>query len=69
MPIIFSLTEDSLASIPQALPASSLALGASRWQTVWAGGVAFCQSGNFCRRDYWFWASDWGDDDRIDGDW
>ena len=34
-PIIFSISEDSLDSIPKALPLSSLALGASRWQTIW----------------------------------
>ena len=35
IPIIFSISEDSLDSIPKALPHSSLALGASRWQTIW----------------------------------
>lgn len=35
IPIIFSISEDSLDSIPKALPLSSLALGASRWQTIW----------------------------------
>ena len=35
IPIVFSLTDDSLSSIPQQLSTSSLALGASRWQTIW----------------------------------
>ncbi len=35
IPIIFSISEDSLNSIPKSLPLSSLALGASRWQTIW----------------------------------
>ena len=35
IPIVFSLTDDSLSSVPKQLSASSLALGASRWQTIW----------------------------------
>jgi len=35
IPIIFSISEDSLSSIPYELTAASLAVGASRWQTVW----------------------------------
>jgi len=35
IPIIFSISEDALSSIPYELTAASLALGASRWQTVW----------------------------------
>ncbi|MEW6218743.1 MAG: ABC transporter permease subunit [Thermodesulfobacteriota bacterium] len=35
IPIIFSIAEDALSSIPGSLTAASLALGASRWQTVW----------------------------------
>ncbi len=34
MPIIFTITEDSLASVPAHLTSASLALGASRWQTA-----------------------------------
>jgi phosphate transport system permease protein len=34
IPIIFSIAEDSLSSVPHALWASSMALGASRWQTL-----------------------------------
>lgn len=35
IPIIFSITEDAISNIPPSLSAASLALGASRWQTVW----------------------------------
>ena len=35
IPIILSISEDSLSNVPPSLSASSLALGASRWQTVW----------------------------------
>ncbi len=35
IPIIFSISEDALSSIPYEMTAASLALGASRWQTVW----------------------------------
>lgn len=35
IPIIFSLSEDSLSAVPPSLSAASLALGASRWQTLW----------------------------------
>ncbi|MEN8257126.1 MAG: ABC transporter permease subunit [Thermodesulfobacteriota bacterium] len=35
IPIIFSIAEDSLSNIPPSLTAASMALGASRWQTVW----------------------------------
>jgi ABC-type sugar transport system permease subunit len=34
-PIIFSLAEDALTSVPHSMTAASMALGASRWQTVW----------------------------------
>ena len=34
MPIIFTITEDSLSSVPVHLTSASLALGASRWQTA-----------------------------------
>ncbi|MBX7150979.1 ABC transporter permease subunit [bacterium] len=34
MPIIFTITEDSLSSVPAHLTSASLALGASRWQTA-----------------------------------
>ncbi len=35
IPIIFSIAEDSLSNVPPNLTAASMALGASRWQTVW----------------------------------
>jgi phosphate transport system permease protein len=35
IPIIFSISEDSLSNVPHSLAAASLAMGASRWQTVW----------------------------------
>jgi phosphate transport system permease protein len=35
IPIIFTMAEDSLSNVPTSLRAASLALGASRWQTVW----------------------------------
>jgi phosphate transport system permease protein len=35
IPIIFTMAEDALSNVPGSLKAASLALGASRWQTVW----------------------------------
>jgi phosphate transport system permease protein len=34
IPLIFTITEDALANVPQHLRAGSLALGATRWQTA-----------------------------------
>lgn len=34
IPIIFTVAEDSLTNVPESLTSASLALGASRWQTV-----------------------------------
>ena len=34
IPMIFSLSEDALSSVPHSMTAASLALGASRWQTL-----------------------------------
>ncbi|HVP31130.1 MAG TPA: ABC transporter permease subunit [Myxococcota bacterium] len=34
IPIIFAISEDALSNVPHTLTAGSLALGASRWQTV-----------------------------------
>ena len=34
IPIIFSIAEDALSSVPRNLTAGSLALGANRWETV-----------------------------------
>jgi phosphate transport system permease protein len=35
IPIIFTISEDSLSAVPQTLRSGSLALGASRWQTAY----------------------------------
>lgn len=35
IPIIFTISEDSLSNVPQSLTSASLALGASRWQTTY----------------------------------
>jgi phosphate transport system permease protein len=35
IPIIFTIAEDALSNVPPSLKAASLAVGASRWQTVW----------------------------------
>lgn len=35
VPIIFTIADDALVNVPRRLTAASLALGASRWQTVW----------------------------------
>lgn len=34
VPIIFTISEDALSNVPKSLTSASLALGASRWQTV-----------------------------------
>ncbi len=35
IPIIFSICEDAMSSVPRSLTGAALALGASRWQTAW----------------------------------
>ncbi len=35
IPIIYSIAEEALSNVPRNLVAGSLALGATRWQTVW----------------------------------
>ncbi len=35
IPILFTIAEDAFSNVPNSLKAASLALGASRWQTVW----------------------------------
>ena len=35
IPIIFSIAEDSLSNVPYDMTSASMALGASRWQTLW----------------------------------
>lgn len=47
IPIIFTITEDSLSNVPSSLSAGSLALGASRWQTALRVVVPVAVSGIF----------------------
>lgn len=35
IPIVFSISEDALTSVPRSYTQAALALGASRWQTAW----------------------------------
>ncbi len=35
IPVVFSIAEDALTSVPQSFTHAALALGASRWQTAW----------------------------------
>jgi len=35
IPLVFSIAEDALTSVPQSYTHAALALGASRWQTAW----------------------------------
>jgi phosphate transport system permease protein len=35
IPIVFSMSEDALSSVPKGLTTASLALGANRWETAW----------------------------------
>jgi len=35
VPTVFTISDDALTNVPRNLTAASLALGASRWQTVW----------------------------------
>lgn len=35
LPTIISISEDAIRSVPRALEEASLALGATRWQTIW----------------------------------
>src|SRR6185295_14992117 len=35
IPVVFSIAEDALTSVPQNYTQAALALGASRWQTAW----------------------------------
>jgi phosphate transport system permease protein len=45
IPIVFTIAEDSLSNVPNSLVSGSLALGASRWQTVWSVVVPTAISG------------------------
>ena len=52
IPIIFAISEDAFSNVPQALTTGSLALGASRWQTV-VRVVLPTASGHLLGRDGW----------------
>jgi len=45
IPIVFTIAEDALSNVPNSLISGSLALGASRWQTVWSVVVPTAISG------------------------
>jgi phosphate transport system permease protein len=45
IPIVFTIAEDALSNVPNSLISGSLALGASRWQTVWTVVVPTAVSG------------------------
>ncbi|MGM3173535.1 ABC transporter permease subunit [Dickeya lacustris] len=47
IPLIFSLAEDALFSVPARLTQGSLALGASAWQTLWRVVLPSASSGIF----------------------
>ena len=47
IPIIFTITEDALSSVPQGLRSASLACGASRWQTAWRVVLPTASAGIF----------------------
>jgi len=45
IPIVCTIAEDALSNVPNSLVSGSLALGASRWQTVWSVVVPTTISG------------------------
>lgn len=45
LPTIVSVAEDALDAVPRAYPVGSLALGASRWQTLWRTTLPAARSG------------------------
>ncbi len=47
IPIIFTISEDALSSVPMSLRSAALALGASRWQTAWRVVVPTAAAGIF----------------------
>ncbi len=47
IPVIFTIAEDALSNVPPSLTSGSLALGASRWQTVWRVVVPTAMAGIF----------------------
>ncbi|MEK7486272.1 MAG: ABC transporter permease subunit [Planctomycetota bacterium] len=47
IPLIFTIAEDAISNVPKSLSAASLALGASRWQTLWRVILPTAASGIF----------------------
>ena len=47
VPIVFTIADDALTNVPRHLTAASLALGASRWQTVWRVALPSASPGIF----------------------
>ena len=47
IPIVFTITEDALSSVPDGLRSASLACGASRWQTAWRVVLPTASAGIF----------------------
>jgi phosphate transport system permease protein len=45
IPTIVSIAEDALNTVPRSYREASLALGATRWQTIWAATVPAARSG------------------------
>jgi len=45
IPTIVSISEDALNSVPQSYREASLALGATRWQTIWRSTLPAARSG------------------------
>ncbi len=69
MPTIVSVSEDAIRSVPMALRENSLALGATRWQTIRRVVIPAARSGIDRRGGAaGAGAGDRGDDDGADGD-
>ena len=47
LPIIFTISEDAISSVPSKLKFGALALGATRWKTVWKVILPVAKSGIF----------------------
>lgn len=47
IPILFTIAEDAIHNVPKTLRTASLALGASRWQTVWKVVLPVASGGIF----------------------
>jgi phosphate transport system permease protein len=63
IPVVFSIAEDALTSVPRSYVQAALALGASQWKGRPAGGFA----GRFCRGSPWFRPRHRRDDGRPHG--